>query len=146
MKLRKYTDEDVEKLFRLDEQCFPLPFRFSLEAMRRFASSSKAFVPMAEMDGELVGFVILHVEGTAGYIVTLDVAEAYRRKGIAQALMQQVEAHAREAACEVLVLHVFDRNQSAIAFYDHAGFEEVDRDENFYGEGLHALVYRRLLT
>jgi len=113
--------------------------------MQQFAEQPRAFVPLAEIDGQLAGFAILHVEGESGYIVTLDVDEAFRRKGIAQVLMERVVVHARETGAAVLFLHVYERNQAAIAFYDHAGFEQVGEDDEFYGNGLNALIYRRLL-
>jgi ribosomal-protein-alanine N-acetyltransferase len=146
LKLRTYTPEDLDAIFEMDERCFALPFRFSRESMQHFAEASLAFAPVAEIDGQLAGFAILHVQGEAGYIVTLDVDEAFRRKGIAQALMGRMEAHALETGLAVLFLHVYERNAAAIAFYDHAGFEQVGEDEDFYGRGLNALIYRRLLS
>jgi ribosomal protein S18 acetylase RimI-like enzyme len=146
LKLRQYTLNDLDAIFRMDERCFAEPFRFSRDAMEQFAESSNAYVPLAEIDGALAGFAILHLEGETGYIVTLDVDEAFRRKGVAQSLMGRMEQHAREYGASAIFLHVHERNLVAVAFYDHNGFEQVDVDENFYGNGFHALVYRRLLT
>ena len=60
--LRGYRDDDLDAMFRLDEVCFEAPFRFSRAAMRRFAKARRARVAIAELDGELVGFCIVHVE------------------------------------------------------------------------------------
>jgi len=68
-------------MFRLDEVCFEEPFRFTHSAMQRFAESRKARAVIAESDAALAGFAILHVEGTVGYIVTLDVAEDFLWQG-----------------------------------------------------------------
>jgi ribosomal-protein-alanine N-acetyltransferase len=133
----------------LDVVCFEKPFRFTRSAMRRFAEVKKAQVIVAEERGELVGFVILHLEedaeGRTGYIITLDVEPAQRRKGIAGILMRDVERQARMDGCAALVLHVYAGNEVAIRFYDRAGFLRSHRAEDFYGAGLDAWVYHKLL-
>src|SRR5580698_6100783 len=97
IQLRKYDSDDLEAMFRLDEACFEEPFRFSQTAMRRFVESRKARVVIAESDGALAGFAILHVEGRVGYVVTLDVSEEFRRRGLARQLMQAMEQYAVDA-------------------------------------------------
>ena len=85
---RRGMAADVPTMYALDVICFEEPFRFSQRAMRRFALGSKARVWVAEeAAGELVGFVIVEVEGDAGYVVTLDVAPEWRRGGVARELM-----------------------------------------------------------
>jgi [ribosomal protein S18]-alanine N-acetyltransferase len=132
-------------MFRLDEVCFEAPFRFSRGAMRRFAEAKRARVVLAEVAGEIAGFCIVHVELGAGYVVTLDVAPAWRRQGLAGMLMERVETEARAAGCGVLVLHVFDGNAGAVRFYERLGYVLVGREAGFYGDGVDALVYRKVV-
>jgi len=80
-----------------------------------------------------------------GYVVTLDVAEEFRRRGLARQLMEAMEHQAMDAACAVVGLHVFVGNESAIHFYERAGYERVGDVPDFYGEGLNAWVYRKKL-
>ena len=145
--LRGYRDGDLDGMFRLDEVCFETPFRFSRAAMRRFAEARRARVVIAELGGELVGFCIVHVETVereeVGYVVTLDVALAWRRQGLAGMLMERGEAEAREAGCSSMALHVFTGNEVAIRFYERMGYAFWARDEDFYGVGVDALVYRK---
>lgn len=143
--LRGYHDGDLNAMFRLDEACFEEPFRFTHAAMRRFAESRKARVVIAESNGELAGFAILHVEGRVGYVVTLDVAEDFRRQGLALRLMQAMEQQAVEAGCAVVGLHVFMGNEGAIQFYERAGYKRGGEVSGFYGEGFNAWVYRKKL-
>jgi ribosomal-protein-alanine N-acetyltransferase len=163
---RGYRSGDLEAMFRLDVVCFEEPFRFSRGAMRRFAEDRRARVVIAETEGEMVGFVVLHVEdvgvphssrflrqaqdramngppgdsGKVGYVVTLDVATAWRRKGVAGELMSRVEAEAREAGCEAMMLHVFEGNWGARRFYERVGYEVVGVAKAFYGVGVDAVV------
>ena len=145
--LRGYRDGDLDGMFRLDEVCFETPFRFSRAAMRRFAEARRARVVIAELGGELVGFCIVHVETVereeVGYVVTLDVALAWRRQGLAGMLMERGEAEAREAGCSSMALHVFTGNEAAIRFYERMGYAFWARDEDFYGVGVDGLVYRK---
>ena len=142
--LRRYRAGDLEAMFRLDEVCFEEPFRFSLAVMRRFAEARRARVVVAESDGVLVGFCVVHVEAAkVGYVVTLDVAPEWRRKGLAGVLMGAVEDQVRAAGCEVMVLHVFTGNEAAIRFFERLGFGWGGVDVVFYGDGVGALVYQK---
>jgi ribosomal-protein-alanine N-acetyltransferase len=150
--LRDYRDLDIEAMFRLDIACFAPEFRFDREAMRAFAEEPSAITLVAEqMDGELVGFAIIHIERSLaarwGYVVTLDVAEEWRRQGLAGKLMREVEVRTVAAGARWMELHVFTENAAAINFYEHLGYERIAVRRRFYGaKGLDAFVYRKQLT
>jgi ribosomal-protein-alanine N-acetyltransferase len=133
----------------LDVVCFEKPFRFTRSVMRRFAEAKKARVVIAEGSDALEGFVILHIEEAEkwrfGYIITLDVVPELRRRGIAEALMSEAERRAHMDGCAALVLHVFTDNEVAIRFYADMGFVRSHRAEGFYGPGVDAWVYHKLL-
>lgn len=149
MLLHGYQAADLDAMHALDVLCFEHPFRFTRSAMRRFAEAKNARVIISKESGSLVGFVILHLEnmegGLAGYIVTLDVAPAQRRKGIARQLMHEVEEKARREGCSALVLHVFTDNESAVRFYAGIGFTRSHTEAKFYGPGRDAWVLHKLL-
>jgi [ribosomal protein S18]-alanine N-acetyltransferase len=148
MEFRGYQADDFEAMFRLDEACFEPPFRFSRAMMRRFATAKKARVAIAEEDG-LVGFCIVHVERVdgfrVGYVMTLDVDEAWRGKGVARELMRRAEVEASEAGCVAMVLHVFVGNHVAVRFYERAGYQRWTKAAGFYGKAGDAWVYRKLI-
>jgi ribosomal-protein-alanine N-acetyltransferase len=149
VELRRYHVDDLEAMFRLDVACFAPEFRFDRASMRAFAEERRAIAVVAEtVAGELVGFVIVDVErcamGLRGYLVTLDVAEQWRRKGIAQRLMREAEARTIAAGARWMELHVFTGNEAAIRFYERLGYERLAMRRRFYGaDGLDALVYRK---
>ena len=146
MVYRRGLAADVPAMYALDVICFEEPFRFSLRAMRRFALSPGASVWVAEAAGQLAGFVIVKLDGVAGYVVTLDVAPEYRRGGVAGALMQHAQAGLEAAGGQTLALHVYAGNAAAIRFYEAAGFRLLGMEPGFYGAGLDALVYQRELA
>jgi ribosomal-protein-alanine N-acetyltransferase len=149
LNLRPYTPADLDAMVALDDACFEKPFRFSRSSMRSFATAKNACSLLAEEDGQLAGFCILHVETSrrrlVGYIVTLDVAPAYRRQGVATELMQAVERVAVAEECSAMLLYVYAENLAAISFYRGLGFATLHTVEGFYGEGLDALVMHKLL-
>jgi [ribosomal protein S18]-alanine N-acetyltransferase len=147
--LRGYAPGYLDAMFRLDEICFSEPFRFTRADMRRFAEAPNAQVLLALADEELAGFSIVNVERSrgrrVGYLTTLDVAPNFRGRGLAGALMQQAEAQASAADCAAMLLHVFTGNKAAIGLYEKLGYERMQAATNFYGSGLGAWVYRKVL-
>ena len=116
--------------------------------MRAFAEERDALALVAETVADvLVGFVVVHVNrGGAGrgYLVTLDVAEEWRRKGLAGRLVREAEARTLAAGARWMELHVFTGNEAAIRFYERLGYERIAMRRRFYGaEGLDAFVYRK---
>ena len=150
MELRGFRPSDLDALVALDDVCFDPPFRFSRSAMRSFVQARNARVTIAEAtDGSLAGFCVLHLQhakpDVVGYIVTLDVAAEYRRRGLAGELMDRAEAEALEAGCSAVALHVFTGNATAIRFYERRGYVFSHRAAAFYARGVDALVYHKEL-
>jgi [ribosomal protein S18]-alanine N-acetyltransferase len=149
--LRAYREGDLDAIYRLDQLCFSNEFRFGRESMRAFAEAKGAVTLIAETTGgEIPGFVIVQIErrgdSVLGYVVTLDVAEKYRRKGLARTLLLEAEKRAAVAGALWMELHVFTGNEAAIRFYERSGYARVELRRRFYGgAGLDAFVYRKEL-
>jgi ribosomal-protein-alanine N-acetyltransferase len=149
IELQEYRTGYLDAMYSLDQECFSPEFRFDRETMRAFAEEPDAIVRIAlATNGEIAGFVIVHLESMASqqraYVVTLDVAEEYRRRGLAQRLLSQAEERAAAAGAQWMELHVFTGNQGAIRFYEGSGYGRVGVRRRFYGRaGLDAFVYRK---
>jgi ribosomal-protein-alanine N-acetyltransferase len=152
VELRRYRAHDLEAIFRLDALCFSEQFRFDRESMRAFAQAQNAVTIVAEgAEGEVVGFVIAHMELRAevvqAYVVTLDVAERCRGKGLAKRLMQEAETSVAAKGGERMELHVFTGNERAIRFYERLSYVRIGLSRRFYGKaGLDAFRYRKRLS
>jgi ribosomal-protein-alanine N-acetyltransferase len=131
-------------MYALDLVCFEPVFRFSRRAMRRFAETAGAVTVVAEAEGDLAGFAIVQMEGQVGYVVTLDVATAWRRQGLARRLMEETEARVRAAGGAAMELHVFVGNVGAVRFYEGLGWGRGGV-AGFYARGMDALVYAKRL-
>jgi ribosomal-protein-alanine N-acetyltransferase len=149
IELKEYRPDYLDAMYALDQECFSPEFRFDRESMRAFAEEPDAIVRIALLaSGKIVGFVIVHLEPVEekqrAYVVTLDVAEEYRRRGVAQRLLSQAEERAAAAGAQWMELHVFTGNYAAIRFYESSGYGRADLRRRFYGRaGMDAFVYRK---
>lgn len=96
----------------------------------------------AMMDGQMVGFIGGEREAgkRLGWVTTLGVKPAYRRNGIARALLRKCE---KELAMPAIRLSVRASNQPAIQLYEDAGYEVVGRWKKYYTGGEDALVLEK---
>ena len=81
---------------------------------------------VASVEGEVVGCVALRrFDATRGELKRLYVREAYRHRGIAQALTQTIIKEAKDIGYEELVLDTLRSMTPAIGFYTAMGFHET---------------------
>jgi ribosomal protein S18 acetylase RimI-like enzyme len=93
-------------------------------------------------DRQLLGFGSKQYDNeTVMYILTLGVAESFRKQGIARSLLARVENQAAKAGCSALYLHVITYNVAAANFYQCSGFSLIRELKDFYyiktGRALH---------
>jgi ribosomal protein S18 acetylase RimI-like enzyme len=148
--LRQGRENDIRAMYLLDLVCFDEPFRFDQRSMRRFALQVGALVVVAESDTKLAGFVVVHLvrkaKRTVGYVVTVDVAREFRRRGLARTLIAEVERQAAQAGAAEMALHVHTGNEAAIAFYERSGYSRGIACKSFYGDRLDGWTYVKQLT
>ena len=82
----------------------------------------------AEEGGRLVGAILGTHDGRKGWVNRLVVAPSHRRRGIAKALVDEVEKRLAELGIEVIACLVEDWNRNSIEFFSAIGYvydEEV---------------------
>lgn len=91
----------------------------------------------AESRGSILGFVLGYVAsaGRIGQVVTLDVAEQHRRRGIGRALLEELVRRFEAEPVGQIRLEVDVANETAIAFYESFGFQKKRRLPDYYGSG-----------
>lgn len=85
-----------------------------------------------ECDG---GFLLCTHVADEMEILTIGVVPAYRRRGIAWALLQEMIAYARTHRIRCLFLDVSEANTPARALYKRAGFVQTGRRKAYYQTG-----------
>ena len=122
----------LPQIQRIEQQSFSVPWT---EAMLRMQLSPDSHVFLtAEADGEVVGYVGMLFVLDEGYISNVAVRPDHRRHGVAEALLQALEARARALELRFLTLEVRESNAPAVALYEKRGYRMAGRRKNYYAK------------
>lgn len=115
----------------LEQICFPAD-PWSEALFREALENPSVAVLLAEGEnGALLGYAVLSVILDEGNLDNIAAAPAYRRQGVADALLSTLIGFGREhLSC--LMLEVRASNAPAIALYEKHGFAAVGRRRNYY--------------
>ncbi len=97
------------------------------DEIRKKLSRDPDLFLVAEADGELIGTVIGGFDGRRGMIYHLAVEASFRKQGIGEMLMAEVERRLKEKGCVKSYLLVTTENESAMRFYKKRGWSRMDR-------------------
>jgi ribosomal-protein-alanine N-acetyltransferase len=146
---RLFDAPDLRALYAIEEACFEPAVRFSRSLMRSLAHDPHCRTWLGIVDNVRVGFAMVGLRGdedtSAAYIWTIEVLPAFRRMGVARALLMRVEESTREAGCTAIELHVSERNVDGLALYETAGYARVGVEPEYYGRGEDAFRYRKVI-
>jgi len=90
---------------------------------------------VAEADGKMLATVIGGFDGRRGMIYHLAVAETFRRQGIGELLMDELERRLKAKGCIRCYLLVTMENESAMRFYEKHGWAHM-KNIKTYGKDL----------
>lgn len=81
---------------------------------------------VAQANGEIIGSVMGGFDGRRGMMYHLAVAESFRRQGIGERLMEELEERLKAKGCIRYYLLVTYENQEAISFYEKRGCQKMN--------------------
>ena len=121
--LRECRSEDVEAVLDLWQKADATPgITDNADDLRRAVTESQATVLLAEAEGRIVGSIIGAFDGWRGNIYRMAVHPKYRRRGIAGALVSEVEKRlARQGAKRITALVERD-HPWATSFWQAVGY------------------------
>ncbi len=151
MLYRAYKPADFPALYAIEELCFQPPIRYSRVYMQRLVASANSATWVAEENSEIAGFTVVEWYGEASsgriaYIQTIEVAPAFRRRGIASELLRRDETSALTAGATLIWLHVESTNEAAIRLYRAHGFTHRGHEDHYYARGRNAEIYSKHLA
>lgn len=136
MKIRPLTIDDYDALVHLWQEgglpCRPQG-RDRRDRIAREIEGPCAIFLGAEEGGALVGAVLGTHDGRKGWINRLIVAPAHRRKGIASALVAEVEKRLAERGIEVIAGLIEDWNEDSMEFFSRVGYQ-FDKEVLYYSK------------
>lgn len=129
--VRRMTVEDVPAAYEIDRLSFTLPWP---ERSLRFEVSDNpaARCWVAELDGRLVGMLVLWMIIDEVHVATLATHPEFRKQGIAKQLLVTALEHAYKEGALSALLEVRAGNEAAQAMYLKFGFEVVGRRKRYY--------------
>lgn len=114
-------EQHVSALAEIEQACFSAPW--SENALREELENPVAVFLTAQGEGNTVlGYAGMHVIAGEGYFTNVAVSPAYRRQGVADALLTALKQVAKEKDLFRLTLEVRVSNTPARALYEKHGF------------------------
>jgi ribosomal protein S18 acetylase RimI-like enzyme len=144
--LRSYEPHDFAALHRLDRSCFPAGISYSKTALHYFMTIPSADCIVATDGARVAGFILTEENPPLAHIITMDVAEAYRRKGVGSALLAQSERNLALRGVRSILLETAIDNEGAVAFWKRHGYRIEAVLKRYYLRRLDAYEMRKILA
>ena len=139
--IRSAAASDVDAVVELEEVCLgDDAWTRGLVEQGIAASLPTVSYLVAEEDGAVVGHAVVSAVGDDAELQRIAVDPAYRRRGLATALLAAAEDLVGALGATRLLLEVREDNSAATAFYEGRGFVEVGRRPGYYRDGAAAMV------
>jgi ribosomal protein S18 acetylase RimI-like enzyme len=94
------------------------------EAIRRYLERNPGLSFIAEADGQLIGCALAGHDGRRGYLQHVMVAPAYRRRGVARALVGRCVAALAARGIAKMHIDVLAANAEAMRFWERLGWQQ----------------------
>lgn len=150
MTIRPAVAQDFPALYALDQACFAPGISWSQAELQYFLRYPGNLAVVAEEDGRIAGFAIAGTQrrrGTlVGRLITIDVDNSMRRRGVGHWLMQTLEEQLRARGAGAILLEVATDNLGAQEFYAQHGFARTGRIPGYYLGRIDALVMEKPLS
>jgi [ribosomal protein S18]-alanine N-acetyltransferase len=143
--LREYDPRDFSALYRLDQVCFPVGISYSETTLRYFLSLRSADCIVATESNHIVGFILTEENPPLGHVITLDVAEKFRRKGIGSALLAGSEKDLALRGVRHVLLETAANNEAGVAFWQRHGYRIEATLKRYYLGRLDAYEMRKIM-
>ena len=130
--VKRLLPEHLSAVAAVERECFSTPWS---ENALRILTEEPHIGFVLERDGCILGYGGMQCVLDEGQITDIAVLPAYRRQGIAAALLTALISHAREVGLRVIYLEVRESNIPALSLYrDRFGFEVIGVRKNFYSQ------------
>ena len=136
--IRDYRAADFDRLWQIDQVCFPPGIAYSQMELTGFIHRRNAITLVGELqdaapEQRIVGFVVAHpIRRKYGRILTLDILPQARRSGLATQLMNACEDRLRSLGCGEVYLETAVDNEAAIRLYRKLGYEVLRTLPEYY--------------
>jgi [ribosomal protein S18]-alanine N-acetyltransferase len=131
IELRRLEAGDLDEVEEIERESYPTPWSRSMFDAELRKPSSLALGAFTEHDG-LVGYAFVSRYVDAWHVMNVAVADTYRRRGIAVALLERLFDVKATDPRRGYTLEVRVSNTGAIALYEKLGFEARGVRRGYY--------------
>jgi ribosomal protein S18 acetylase RimI-like enzyme len=128
MDIREFRDDDRDAVIALWRDCDLTrpwnPPERDIELCRR---SGHGTLFVAEMDGRVVGTIMVGHDGHRGWVYYVAVDPSRRRAGLGRMLMSRAEDHLAAQGVPKIMLLIRETNGAVAAFYERLGYQVEPR-------------------
>ena len=143
--LRSYEPHDFNALHRLDQSCFPAGISYSKTTLRYFLTIPSADCVVALDENKIAGFIVSEENPPLAHIITLDVDQKHRRRGIGTALLEKLESNLAARGVRSILLEAASDNAAAVAFWKRHGYRIEATLKRYYLGRIDAYEMRKIL-
>ncbi len=143
--IRDFEPDDLETLWRIDQECFPAGIAYSRPELKSYIRHRGAITLIAADHDRIGGFIVAHGGATA-HVITIDVIASARRSGVGSQLLRAAEDRLRDAGSRAVGLETAVDNVSALAFYKRHGYNVIRTWPRYYSNGVDALVLTKAIS
>ena len=130
MTIVKMKECHVSAVAALETICFSDPW--SENSVSSELKNKLSLWLVAEENGTVAGYIGSQTCGEESDVMNVAVHPDFRRRGIAEALVNALVADLKAIGSHCLTLEVRASNVPAIALYEKMGFSEIGRRKNYY--------------
>ncbi len=139
--VRPASSADVAAVARLEHRCLgDDAWSPALVEQGIAAALPTVSYLVVEVGGRVLGHAVASVAGDDAELQRIAVDPSYRRRGLATALLDAVEALAARGGATRLLLEVREDNAAALALYASRGFADWGRRPAYYRDGAAAAL------
>lgn len=128
--IRQMDKKDIEQVERIEKEIFSIPW--SAHSFEDAAMTKENIYLVCECNGAIAGYCGLWTVLGEGNITNMAVDKEYRKKGIGEALMKEMEKRGRQKDVDIFFLEVRQSNAAARRLYDKMGYKEIGTRKRFY--------------
>ena len=130
MMILRMNEGHVAHVAQLEKICFSDPW--SENSVASELKNKLALWLVAEENGQVAGYIGSQTCGDESDVMNVAVHPDFRRRGIAEALVDALVKELKAIESRCLTLEVRASNAPAIALYEKLGFTEIGRRKNYY--------------
>jgi len=137
------TDSELEELLEIESASFEKD-AYQVEDFRQVYLKCSELSVVAEIEGQVAGYMMTRRLLDRGDVFSIAVAPAYRRRDVGAALFRYTMNRLNEWGLARIELEVRKTNEAGASFWQRMGFVPVSTIPNFYDDGSEAILMRKV--